>query len=115
MTAATSPTLTGTANARRRFLGEARRQAITGPTPARKSSARPRGAFTRLKNGGPTVIFTPRTHSESTGKTVPQKTANAIPTRIRLLKRKAASRERKDSTVAGDRSSGSRKTVRAYD
>ena len=58
------PQPTGTANARQRFFGVARRQAITGPTPIRNSSAMPSGAFTRLKNGGPTVIFTPRTHSE---------------------------------------------------
>ena len=94
--------------ARRRFRGDARRQAITGPTPVKNRSTRPSGAFTRLKKGGPTVIFTPRTHSERTGNTVPQKTAKAMPTRIRLLKRKAASREKKDSMVAGVRRSGRR-------
>jgi hypothetical protein len=70
---ASTPAPTGNANARQRFFGVARRQAMTGPTPMRKSSAIPSGAFTRLKNGGPTVIFTPRTHSEITGNTCPRR------------------------------------------
>ena len=108
----TPPTTPVADRARRRRAagsrGVARRHAITGPTPIRKSSARPSGALTRLKNGGPTVIFTPRTHSEITGKTVPQKTAKAMPTRIRLLKRNADSRERNDSSSFSLRSSGRR-------
>ena len=106
--APTSAEPTGHANARHRLRGVARRQAITGPMPIRKSSAMPSGAFTRLKNGGPTVIFTPRTHSEMTGNTVPQNTAKAMPTRTRLLNRNAASREKNDSMVPAVRSSGSR-------
>jgi hypothetical protein len=46
-----------------------------------------------LKNGGPTVIFTPRTASDSTGKIVPHSVENAIPTSSRLLNRKADSRD----------------------
>jgi len=57
------------------------------------------------------VIFTPRTHSEITGNTVPQKTANAMPTSTRLLNRNAASREKNDSIVPAVRSSGSRYTT----
>jgi len=72
----------------------------------------PSGAFTRLKNGGPTVIFTPRTASEMTGKIVPQKTAKAMPTSTRLLKRNADSRERNDSIVPGVRNSGRRYATR---
>jgi hypothetical protein len=38
-----------------------------------------------LKNGAPTVIFSPRTHSLRIGKSVPQSTLKAIPTSTRLL------------------------------
>src|ERR1700680_4712699 len=82
---------------------EERRHAISGPTPIRKIKASASGALTLLKNGGPTVILTPRTASDSTGNNVPQKTAKAIPTSTRLLKRKAASRDRYDSNSAGVR------------
>ena len=47
--------------------------------------------FTLLKNGGPTVILLFVTASLRIGKSVPQSTANAIPTSNRLLKRKLAS------------------------
>ena len=78
----------------------------------RNTSASASGAFTRLKKGGPTVIFTPRTHSEMTGKTVPQKTVKAIPTSARLFSRKAASRENTDSSSLRLLSSGRRQTSR---
>src|SRR5208282_5663051 len=95
------PITAGPAKVCARLRGDERRQAINGPTPIRKIRARASGALTLLKKGGPTVILTPRTASEITGKIVPQKTANAIPTSTRLLKRKAASRERYDSNSAG--------------
>src|SRR5262249_50243744 len=91
-----------------RLLQVARRQAMTGPTPIRNSSTKPSGALTLLKNGGPTVIFTPRTHSEMTGNTVPQKTAKAMPTRIRLVKRKADSGDSNESSSFSLRSKGKR-------
>src|SRR6185437_9937035 len=61
------------------------------------------GAFTVSKNGGPTVILTPRTASDRTGKSVPQKTAKAMPINTKLLNRNAASRDRYDSISAGVR------------
>ena len=56
------------------------------------------GIFTRLKNGGPTLIFDPRTASESTGKSVPARTATQATRRIRLLNRKLDSRESMESS-----------------
>src|SRR5215468_1270128 len=108
VTPAARPVMTGHMKFFFRWLHEARRHAITGPTPIRKSSAKPSGALTRLKNGGPTVIFTPRTHSEMTGNTVPQNTANAMPTRMRLLNRNADSRDTSESSSFSLRSIGRR-------
>src|SRR5208283_412151 len=105
----TTPTDAGAAKFLTRFERVALRQAISGPTPVRKISASASGPLTLLKNGGPTVILTPRTASDSTGKIVPQKTANAIPTSMRLLNRNAASRDRYDSNSAGLRNCFDRK------
>ncbi len=60
--------------------------------PVRASSSRPSGTLTLLKNGGPTEILVPRTASDRIGKRVPHRTEKAMPTKSRLLKRKAASR-----------------------
>ena len=46
MSSANTPVVSGAANWRRRFGTEARRQAISGPTPVIASSASPRGTFT---------------------------------------------------------------------
>ena len=73
------------------------------------------GEITWLKNGGPTVIFTPRTHSVTTGNTVPQKIAKQMASRIRLLKRNAASREKNDSSWFSERRSGRRQTMSAVE
>ncbi len=51
------------------------------------------GRFTLLKNGAPTLILVPRIHSESTGKSVPERVATQATSKIRLLKRKLDSRE----------------------
>jgi len=51
------------------------------------------GIFTRLKNGGPTLIFDPRTASDNTGNKVPARTATQATSRIRLLNRKLDSRD----------------------
>jgi hypothetical protein len=74
--------------------------------PVSPSSSRPSGTFTRLKNGGPTVILLPRTNSERIGKSVPHSTENAIPTSSRLLKRNAASRLSTDSSCTSALSDG---------
>jgi hypothetical protein len=68
-----------------RFATEARRHAMSGPIPVRASSRSPSGTFTVLKKGAPTVIFEPRTASLMIGKSVPQSTEKAMPTRRRLL------------------------------
>ena len=44
------------------------------------------GMLMRCKNGGPTLIFEPRTASESTGERVKARTATQAKRRIRLLK-----------------------------
>src|SRR3972149_6961956 len=74
------------------------RQAKSGPTPVRKRRRRPIGILTLLKKGGPTEIFMPRIACEKTGNIVPQNMAKQATTRIRLLKRKALSRDSKESS-----------------
>ena len=64
--------------------------------------------FTRLKNGGPTVILVPRTASHRIGNSVPHSTENAMPTSSRLLNRNAASRLSIDSSCTSASSSGQR-------
>ena len=53
--------------------------------PVSASSMSPSGVLTELKNGTPTVIFSPCTHSDMIGKRVPQSVAKQMPTRTRLL------------------------------
>ena len=91
-TATTTPTVSGVANCRFRFDTDALRHAMSGPIPVSASSKSPSGMLTVLKNGGPTVILWPVTHSDSTGKSVPHSTAKAMPQSTRLLYRNAASR-----------------------
>ena len=88
----TTPAVTGQVNCRLRFDVEARRQAISGPMPVSASSSNPSGPLTALKNGGPTVILSPFTHSLRIGKSTPQSVAKQMPTSTRLLYRNAASR-----------------------
>ena len=95
-TATNSPTTIGIWKFFWRFRFVARRQAITGPIPANARSTSPIGKLTFSKKGGPTLIFSPVTPSATSGKIVPQKTAKAKPSSIRLLNRKADSRERND-------------------
>src|ERR1051325_8321426 len=77
---------------------DVRRQANSGPTPVRKSRNSAIGTFTRLKKGGPTLIFSPVTASLITGNNVPHKTAKHAPSSTRLLNRKLDSRETTDSS-----------------
>src|SRR6202035_3235464 len=83
----------GPKNERRRLSIELLRQAISGPMPV--SSIRPNamGTLMRLKNGASTLIFSPVTASEITGKSVPHSTAKQLATRIRLLNMKLDSRD----------------------
>ena len=80
-----------------RLRSDARRQAITGPTPISRISGRPNATAKKLKNGALTVIFSPVTASEMSGNVTPHSTANARPTNSRLLNRNVASRETSDS------------------
>src|ERR1041384_4788951 len=80
-----------------RLFVDALRHASSGPTPVRNMRKMAIGTFTLLKNGGPTVIFTPFTASEMTGNIVPQNTAKHAASRIRLLNMKLLSRETTDS------------------
>ena len=72
---------------------------MSGPTPIKKMSDRKSGMFTELKNGAPTLTFTPRTASDRSGNTVPKNTVNAAATRKTLFKRKVDSRETTESSV----------------
>ena len=95
---ATMPAITGFRKFRRRLSADARRHAMSGPTPIMKSKARKTGMFTRLKKGAPTLTLTPRTASESSGKTVPKKTVKVAARSKTLLSRKADSRETTESS-----------------
>ena len=94
------PAMTGFRKFRRRLSAEARRQAMSGPTPIRKSKARKTGILTRLKKGAPTLTLTPRTASDSSGNTVPKKTVKVAARNRTLLSRKADSRETAESSWA---------------
>src|SRR5215203_4322515 len=52
---------------------DARLHAINGPMPVSSNSVSPSGILTELKNGGPTVIFSPLTASVMIGKIDPDK------------------------------------------
>src|SRR5262249_52391321 len=96
-TPAAKATTAGQRKFRFKLLGDALRQASSGPTPVRKIRKIAMRTFTLLKNGGPTVIFEPVTASEMIGNIVPQKTAKQAASRIRLLNMKLLSRETIDS------------------
>src|SRR5512146_753735 len=96
--AVTAAASAGMEKLRFRLSNEVLRQASSGPTAVSKSSSRATGTLTRLKKGGPTVTLWPCTHSESTGKSVPQSTVKQATNRTRLLKRKLDSREMSDSS-----------------
>ena len=50
------------------------------------------GTVIELKNGAPTLTFTPRIASATSGKSVPSSTVNMKPQSSRLLNRKTVSR-----------------------
>ena len=64
---------------------EVRRQATSGPIPISSSSGRPSTRRKKSKYGGPTVIFSPRTSSDKSGKATPQSTVSVSATSSRLL------------------------------
>src|SRR5207248_7429242 len=78
---------------------EVLRQASSGPSAVSNSSNMAIGISTRLKNGAPTVTLVPCTHSESSGKNVPQSTVKQAASSKRLLNRKLDSRETSDSSL----------------
>src|SRR6185312_12803948 len=78
---------------------EVLRQASNGPTAVSNRSSSATGTLTRLKNGAPTVILCPCTHSERIGNNVPHNTVKQATKSSRLLKRKLASRETSDSSL----------------
>src|SRR3970040_1831947 len=93
MAPASKPPASGQPKLRFRLSTDVRRHASSGPTPVRNSRNNPMGMFPLLKNGGPTLILLPCTHSEITGKSVPHSTAKHAASKIRLLKRKLDSRD----------------------
>jgi hypothetical protein len=96
--AAAIPTATGHTKLRFRLSSDARRQAMSGPTPIRNRSPRKSGTLTWLKNGAPTLTFTPRSASDRSGKTVPKNTVKVAATSSTLLSRNADSRETTESS-----------------
>src|SRR5260221_13446368 len=96
-TPSTRDRIEGHRKLRRRLSVEFRRQAKSGPTPVRNSRNSPIGTLTLLKNGAPTLIFSPVTASLITGNSVPHSTAKQEASRIRLLNRKLDSRDTTDS------------------
>src|ERR1700688_3064855 len=69
------PVIAGHAKLRFKLSRDVCRQASSGPTPVRTNSSSPIGIFTLLKNGAPTLIREPDSHSENTGNSVPDSTA----------------------------------------
>jgi hypothetical protein len=114
-TAATTPASTGLRKLRRRLSAEARRQAMSGPTPMRKRRPRKRGMFTRLKKGAPTLTLVPRRASDRSGKMVPKKTVKLAATRNTLLRRNADSRETIESSSPWPLSPSTRAASRVKD
>src|SRR4051794_24141920 len=104
----TAAALRGQRNWYRRCEAVARRQAMSGPTPVRKSSTSPIGTIHLLKKGGPTVIRSPVTASDRVGNMVAKRTKKAANSKIQLFTVKAASRDSHESRVARERSSGIR-------
>src|SRR6202049_219857 len=98
MAATITPPISGKPKFLRKLSVEVLRQASSGPTPVRNSRNMAMGMLTRLKNGGPTLIFVPRIASDSTGKGVAERTATQATKRIKLLKRKLDSREIMESS-----------------
>src|SRR5271157_4775723 len=94
----TTPPASGHAKLRLSASNEVLRHASNGPTPVRNNKKSAMGTFTLLKNGGPTLILLPTTHSDNTGKSVPQRTAKHAARRTRLLKRKLDSRDTSESS-----------------
>ena len=88
------------------------RHANNGPIPVKSKSRSPMGTFTWLKKGAPTVIFSPLTASDKTGKIVPQNTAKQMTRKITLLKRNPLSLDVKDSILFSDFRMGSRTRIR---
>src|SRR6202034_1265499 len=97
-TPATTPPSNGHAKFRFRASKEVFRHASKGPTPVSNKRNSAMGIFTLLKKGGPTLILLPTTHSESTGKSVPHRTAKHAANKIRLLNRKLDSRDTRESS-----------------
>src|ERR1700678_1382144 len=99
---ATIPAMTLPLSGQAKFLRSASkevlRQASNGPTPVSSSRNKAIGIVTLLKNGGPTLILLPCTHSDSTGKRVPQRIAKQAASSTRLLNKKLDSRETRESS-----------------
>src|SRR5215472_375743 len=99
---ATTPAAVPPANGHAKFRFSASndvlRHASSGPTPVRNNKKSAIGTFTLLKNGGPTLILLPATHSDSTGNSVPHNTAKHAANSTRLLKRKLDSRDTSESS-----------------
>ena len=98
-TAAATAATVGHRKFRFKLSSDVLRHASSGPTAVSSNSSIVMGSITRLKNGGPTVIFVPVTHSESTGKSVPHSTAKQAARSTRLLNRKLDSRDTNDSSL----------------
>src|ERR1700738_740524 len=92
------PTISGQPKLRFKLSVEVLRQASKGPTPVRNRSSKPMGILTLLKNGAPTLMREPESHSENTGNRVPERTAMQETSKIRLLKRKLDSRDTIESS-----------------
>src|ERR1700722_7653504 len=93
-----SPAVTGPWKFRRMLSVEVFRQASSGPTPVKNSNINPRGIFTLLKKGAPTLMREPVNHSEKTGNRVPESTATQATSSTRLLNKKLDSRDTSESS-----------------
>src|SRR5205085_7382868 len=94
---APKPASSGQPKFRFKLSADVLRHASNGPTPVKNSSKSPRGTFTLLKKGAPTLIFDGENVSEITGNKVPERTAIHDTSRIKLLNKKLDSRDISES------------------
>ena len=113
--AATSPASTGLTSSRFAAPRLTRRQANRGPIPVNRTTRIASGVVYRLNHGAASEAFWPVNSSEISGKNVPQKITAARPTSSRLLTRKIASRESRDSIRLVERRSSSRERIKSVE
>ena len=110
-TSAEIPAANGKARLWRRLRSVTRRQAMIGPIPDRSTRISASGTTKGLNAGGPTDTCVPVIASEISGKNVTQKITSASATSTRFCNRNTASRDKRESNRASDRSPSRRQII----